>query len=291
MSKSQVGRLCAEIDERVNAFLSRPLEGAWPYLWLDASYLKVREGGRIVGRAVIIAVAVNEDGEREVPGVATGPSEAETFWTEFLRSLADRGLRGVKLVIADDHKGLRAAARRVFNATHQRCRIHRMRNALAHAPARQRTAVAAMLKTIFARETKADAEARREIRWEIVADALREAQPKLGTLMDASRDDVPACIGLRPFLPQTVHRTVCRLRRTGANSHASIGPRSRARTRLSGSTARRSGAPTSSAFGHSLEPMAVMPSLPNDEAIVRLVGAFAIVLEPMAHQWLAAGDR
>ena len=188
MSKSQVSRLCAEIDERVNAFLNRPLEGAWPYLWLDATYVKVREGGRIIRRAVIVAVAVNEDGKREVLGVATGPSEAETFWTDFLRSLADRGLRGVKLVIADDHKGLRAAARRVFNATHQRCRVHWMRNALAHAPAKQRAAVAAMLKTIFAQESKADAEAQ----WDTVADALREKQDKLGTFMDASRDDVLA---------------------------------------------------------------------------------------------------
>jgi transposase-like protein len=188
MSKSQVSRLCAEIDERVNAFLDRPLEGAWPYLWLDATYVKVREGGRIISRAVIIAVAVNEDGKREVLGIATGPSEAETFWTDFLRSLADRGLRGVKLVIADDHKGLRAAARRVFNATHQRCRVHWMRNALAHAPAKQRTAVAAMLKTIFAQESKADAEAQ----WGTVADALRKKQDKLGTFMDASRDDVLA---------------------------------------------------------------------------------------------------
>jgi putative transposase len=130
MSKSQVSRLCAveplsaigprtmTRDERVNAFLSRPLEGAWPYLWLDATYLKVREGGRIISRAVIIAVAVNGEawsatgprtmpnGKREVLGVATGPSEAATFWTDFLRSLVDRGLRGVKLVIADDHKGL-----------------------------------------------------------------------------------------------------------------------------------------------------------------------------------------
>ena len=151
MSKSQVSRLCAEIDERVNAFLCRPLEGAWPSLWLDATYLKVRDGGRIVSRAVIIAVGVNEDGKREVLGVATGASEAEAFWIEFLRSLADRGLRGVKLVIADDHKDLRAAARRVFNATHQRCRVHWMRNALAHAPAKSRAAVAAMLKTISAR--------------------------------------------------------------------------------------------------------------------------------------------
>ena len=188
MSKSQVSRLCTEIDERVNAFLDRPLEGAWPYLWLDATYVKVREGGRIISRAVIVAVAVNEDGKREVLGIATGPSEAETFWPDFLRSLADRGLRGVKLVIADDHKGLRAATRRVFNATHQRCRVHWMRNALAHAPAKQRTAVAAMLKTIFAQESKADAEAQ----WDTVADALREKQDKLGTFMDASRDDVLA---------------------------------------------------------------------------------------------------
>lgn len=188
MSKSQVSRLCAEIDLRVNAFLSRPLEGAWPYLWLDATYLKVRDGGRIVSRAVIVAVAVNEDGKREVLGIATGLSEAEAFWTDFLRSLADRGLRGVKLVIADDHKGLRAAARRVFDATHQRCRVHWMRNALVHAPAKQRSAVAAMLRTIFAQETAAEAIAQ----WDVIADALREKQPKLGALMDASREDVLA---------------------------------------------------------------------------------------------------
>ncbi len=159
--------------------------------------------------AAIVAVAVNEDGKREVPGIATGPSEAEAFWTNFLRSLADRGLRGVKLVIADDHKGLRAAARRVFNATHQGCRVHWMRNALAHAPAMQRTAVAAMLKTIFARESKADAEAR----WDIVADALREKSEKLGTFMDASRDDV-----LAPMW----------------TSRPSTGPRSRPRTHSNG---------------------------------------------------------
>jgi len=94
MSKSQVSRLCAEIDERVNAFLSLPLQGAWPCLWLDATCLEVRDSGRIVSRAVMVAVAVHEDGKREVPGIATGPSEAETFWTDFLRSLADRGLRG-----------------------------------------------------------------------------------------------------------------------------------------------------------------------------------------------------
>jgi putative transposase len=186
ISKSQVSRLCEEIDERVRAFLSRPIEGHWPYLWIDATYLKSRHGGRIVSVAVIVAVAVNLDGRREVLGVATGASEAEVFWTDFLRSLADRGLRGVRLVIADDHKGLRAATRRVFNAGLQRCRVHWARNLLAHAAPKQRTAVAAMVRTIFAQETKAEAFAQ----WDKVADALRDRHDKLGGLMDASREDV-----------------------------------------------------------------------------------------------------
>jgi putative transposase len=186
ISKSQVSRLCAEIDERVNAFLSRPIEGSWPYVWIDATYLKSRKGGRIVSVAVIVAVAVNTDGRREVLGVATGPSEAEVFWADFLRSLADRGLRGVKLVIADDHKGLRAAARRVFHAGLQRCRVHWARSLLAHVGAKQRAAVAAMIRTIFTQETKAEAFAQ----WDKVADALRDKHDKLGALMDAAREDV-----------------------------------------------------------------------------------------------------
>jgi putative transposase len=186
VSKSQVSRLCAEIDERVNAFLSRPIEGSWPYLWIDATYLKSRKGGRIVSVAVIVAVAVNTDGRREVLGVATGASEAEVFWADFLRSLADRGLRGVKLVIADDHKGLRAAARRVFHAGLQRCRVHWARNLLAHVGAKQRAAVAAMIRTIFTQESKAEAFAQ----WDKVADALRGKHAKLGALMDISREDV-----------------------------------------------------------------------------------------------------
>jgi putative transposase len=170
----------------VQAFLARPIEGHWPYLWIDATYLKSRQGGRIVSVAVIVAVAVNTDGRREVLGVATGASEAEVFWTEFLRSLADRGLRGVKLVIADDHKGLRAAARRVFNAGLQRCRVHWARNLLGHAAPKQRAAVAAMIRTIFAQDTKPEAFAQ----WDKVADALRDRHDKLGALMDASREDV-----------------------------------------------------------------------------------------------------
>src|ERR671916_2315179 len=188
ISKSQVSRLCAEIDERVNAFLARPIEGDWPYLWIDATYLKVREAGRIVSVAVIIAVGVKTDGRREVLGVATGASEAEPFWKAFLRSLADRGLRGVKLVIADDHKGLRAAAGKVFHASHQRCRVHWMRNALAHVPPKQRPAAVAMLKTIFAQDSAEAAHAQ----WRQVADALRERFSKLAELMDGAREDVLA---------------------------------------------------------------------------------------------------
>jgi putative transposase len=188
ISKSQVSRLCEDIDERVRAFLSRPIEGSWPYLWIDATYLKSRKGGRVVSVAVIVAVGVNTDGRREVLGVATGASEAEVFWTEFLRSLADRGLRGVRLVVADDHKGLRAAARRVFDAGLQRCRVHWARNLLAHVGAKQRAAVAAMIRTIFAQETKAEAFAQ----WDRVADALRAKHDRLGALMDASREDVLA---------------------------------------------------------------------------------------------------
>src|ERR687897_2665951 len=149
ISKSQVSKLCKEIDERVRAFLNRPLEGDWPYLWLDATYLKVREGGRIVSVAAIIAVAANTDGRREIIGLGIGPSEAETFWSTFLKSLVKRGLRGVKLVISDAHDGLTAAITRVVGATWQRCRVHFMRNALEHVPKGQHTVVAAAIRQAF----------------------------------------------------------------------------------------------------------------------------------------------
>ena len=136
VSKSQVSRLCGEIDDKVNGFLDRSLEGDWPYLWLDATYVNVREAGRIVSVAVTVAVAVNDQGRREVLGMAIGASEAEAFWTEFLRSLARRGLRGVKLLISDDHKGLKAAATRILGATWQRCRVHFGRNLLPMPAAR-----------------------------------------------------------------------------------------------------------------------------------------------------------
>ena len=189
ISKSQVSRLCGEIDERVTAFLNRPIEGEWPYLWLDATYLKVREAGHIVSVAVIIAVAVNTDGRREVLGMAVGTSEAEVFWTGFLRTLTRRGLRGVKLVISDCHEGIKAAAAKTLQASWQRCRVHWMRNALSYVTNKdQRPMVAAMIRTVFA---QGDAKAASE-QWRKVADSLRPKFHKLADMMDGAENDVLA---------------------------------------------------------------------------------------------------
>jgi transposase-like protein len=188
ISKSQVSRLCEEIDERVKAFLDRPIEGDWPYLWIDATYLKVRQNGRIVSVAVIVAVGVNTDGRREVLGMDIGPSEAETFWTGFLRKLARRGLRGVKLVISDAHEGIKAAVAKVLTATWQRCRVHFMRNALAHAGKTGRRVVSAFIATAFAQN---DAEAARR-QWRAVVDQIRPKMAKLATFMDDAEPDVLA---------------------------------------------------------------------------------------------------
>lgn len=118
-----------ELDQKVHAFLDRPIEGDWPYLWIDATYVKVRQNGRIVSVAVIIAVGVNSDGRREVLGMDIGPSEAEPFWTAFLRKLTRRGLRGVKLVISDAHEGIKAAVSKLLCATWQRCRVGPLKKA------------------------------------------------------------------------------------------------------------------------------------------------------------------
>jgi transposase-like protein len=186
ISKSTVSKLCQDIDERVNAFLDRPLEGEWPYLWLDATYLKQREGGRIVSVAAIIAVAANTDGKREIVGLHIGPSEAETFWTGFLKSLHRRGLKGVKLVISDAHEGLKAAIRRVFNASWQRCKVHWMRNALSYVTKTQQSMVSAALRQAFSHPDRATAsQALRH-----VADQLRTKWPKLASFIDNSEADV-----------------------------------------------------------------------------------------------------
>ena len=186
ISKSQVSKLCKDIDERVSAFLDRPLVGEWPYLWLDATYLKQREGGRIVAVAAIIAVAVNTEGKREIIGLHIGPSEAETFWSGFLKSLARRGLKGVKLVISDAHEGLKAAIRRVFGASWQRCRVHWMRNALSYVAKTQQSMVAAALRQAFIQPDRAQAS--QTLRH--VADQLRQKWPKLAAFIDDSEADV-----------------------------------------------------------------------------------------------------
>lgn len=238
ISKSQVSRLCAEIDERVTAFLERPIEGSWPYLWIDATYVKVRQSGRIVSVAVIIAVAVNTDGRREVLGMEVGPSEAEPFWTKFLRSLTRRGLRGVKLVISDSHEGLKKAAAKVLSATWQRCRVHFMRNALAHVGGKQRQMVAAAIRTAFTQETQEAARAE----WRSVADRLRERFPRLGSLMDEAEDDVLAHLAFpKEHWPQ-LHST-------------------NPLERLNGEIKRRTD---------------VVAIFPNEGAIVRLVGAMLL---------------
>ena len=203
ISKSQVSRLCTEIDERLHAFLNRPIEGDWPYLWIDATYMKVREAGRIVSVAVIIAVAVNTDGVREVLGMAVGPSEAEPFWSAFLRSLTRRGLRGVKLVIADSHEGLKAAAAKVLKATWPRCKVHFLRNALAHAGKGQRQMVLAMINTVSAQETLEAAVAQ----WRVLADQLRSKFPKLAAMLDRSEADVLAFMSFPKAHHKQIHST------------------------------------------------------------------------------------
>ena len=227
ISKSQVSRLCAEIDERVQTFLHRPIEGEWPYLWLDATYVKARRDHHIVSVAVIVAMAVNTDGRREVLGMTIGNSEAEPFWTEFLRSLTRRGLRGVKAAIA-----------KVLGATWQRCRVHFMRNALAHAGKTQRRIVSAWIGTAFAQD---DAEAARK-QWRQVADQARPRISKLAALMDHAEADVLADMG---FPAQ--HRT--KLHSTNPLE------------RLNGEIKRRS---------------EVVGIFPNEAAVTRLVGALLL---------------
>ena len=238
ISKSQVSRLCAEIDGKIEAFLNRPLEGDWPYVWLDATYVKMRRDGRIVSAAVIIAVGVNSDGRREVLGMSIGASEAETFWTDFLRKLARRGLRGVKLVVSDAHEGLKAAIAKVLNASWQRCRVHFMRNALAHAGKQGRRVVSAFVGTAFAQDDDTAARAQ----WRQVADQLRPRVKKLAELMDDAEADVLAYMSFPAAHRPKLHST-------------------NPIERLNGEIKRRTD---------------VVGIFPNEEAITRLVGAILL---------------
>jgi transposase-like protein len=238
ISKSQVSRLVEEIDDKVQAFLTRPIEGDWPYLWIDATYVKVRQAGRIVSVAVIVAVGANADGRREVLGLDVGPSEAETFWTDFLRKLARRGLRGVKLVISDAHEGIKAAVSKVLSCTWQRCRVHFMRNVLAHAGRSGRRVVSAFVATAFAQD---DATAARD-QWRRVADQLRPKLPKLAGFLDQAETDVLAYMTFPAAHRAKLHST-------------------NPLERLNGEIKRRT---------------EVVGIFPNEAAIVRLVGAILL---------------
>jgi putative transposase len=238
ISKSQVSRLCGEIDDKIKTFLDRPLEGDWPYVWLDATYLKVRQDGRIVSVAVIIAVGVNGAGRREVLGLTIGASEAETFWTDFLRKLARRGLRGVRLVISDAHEGIKAAVSKVLSASWQRCRVHFMRNVLAHAGKQGRRVVAAFIGTAFAQDDAGAAKAQ----WRQVADQLRPRVPKLAALMDEAETDVLAYMSFPATHRPKLHST-------------------NPIERLNGEIKRRT---------------EVVGIFPNEDAITRLVGAILL---------------
>jgi len=190
ISKSEVSRICAQLDEDVAAWRSRPLDHlTFPYVFLDATYCKVRVNKRVVSRAVVIATGVSADGRREVLGCAVGDSETEAFWTEFLRSLRDRGLTGVQLVISDSHRGLTSAVTTVLQgAAWQRCRVHFMRNALARVSKGEAEMVAAAIRTIFAQPT---AELVRE-QVEVVAGTLAGKFPTVAQLLRDAREDLTA---------------------------------------------------------------------------------------------------
>lgn len=238
ISKSQVSRLCGEIDDKVKAFLARPIEGHWPYLWIDATYVKVRQNGRIVSVAVIVAVGVNSDGRREVLGMESGPPRLRRSGPRSCASSPAGGYAAFKLVVSDAHEGIKATVAKVLNATWQRCRGHFMRNALAHAGKSGRRVVSAFIATAFAQD---DAEAAR-VQWRKVADQLRPKLPKLAGFLDEAETDVLAYM---TFPPQ--HRT--KLHSTNPIE------------RLNGEIKRRT---------------EVVGIFPNEDAIVRLIGAILL---------------
>jgi putative transposase len=188
ISKSRVSELCKELDEEVECFRNRSLEGCYPYVWLDATYVKARQDGRVASTAVVIAVGVNgQSGEREVLGLDVGPSEDGAFWTSFLRSLVARGLSGVRLVTSDAHRGLKNAVAAILaGASWQRCRVHFMRNALSLVPKAAQQMVGATIRTVFAQP---DARSARE-QWRRVSEGFGSRFPRLAELMDEAEEDV-----------------------------------------------------------------------------------------------------
>src|ERR671935_3067537 len=245
ISKRQVSRLCQALDGEVERFRTRRLDGPYPYVWLDATFVKVRDAGRVVSMAVVIAIGVRASGEREVLGLDVGPSEDGAFWTQFLRSLVARGLSGVKLVTSDAHEGLKGAVAAVLQgAARQRCRTHFMRNALALVQKGAQQMVAATIRTVF---VQPDAASARET-WRKVADGFRGRWPKLAQLLDKAEPDVLAYLSF----PQEHWRQIW-----------SNNPQER----LNKEVKRRTD---------------VVGIFPNDRAVIRLVGA---VLAEQHDEW------
>jgi transposase-like protein len=194
MSKDRVSRMCHELDEHVEQFRARPLEGAYPYLWLDAKHLKVRDRGRVVSKALVIAYAVHDTGRREVIGLDLGEVESEAFWTEFLRGLRARGLQGLRLVISDHHEGLKTAIARVLDAPWQRCCVHFVRNMHGHCRPAQRGLVSAALREVFNATDRAEAGRRLT---DVLA-RLESIAPKVCQLLEAAEEDLLAFMAFPP---------------------------------------------------------------------------------------------
>jgi putative transposase len=255
ISKSEVSRICQQLDEVVGAFRTRALDHiGFPYVYLDATYLHVRnkpgKGGQVVSMAVVVATGIAADGSREVLGLDVGDSEDETFWRGFLLSLRQRGLAGVQLVISDQHAGLVKALKRSFQGcSHQRCRVHFARNLLAHIPKSHADMVAAVFRTIFAQPDPAAVSRA----WEEVRDQLAASFPKVGPLMDEAKAEVLAFTAF----PKAHWRKIW-----STNPLERVNKEIKRRSRVVG-------------------------IFPNAAAVIRLVGA---VLIDMHDEWIA-GDR
>jgi transposase-like protein len=254
ISKSQVSRICQDIDAQVQAFLARPLESSgYAYVYLDATYLKGRRGKaqQVCSRAVVVAMGVNADGRRELLGLKVGDSESEVFWADFVAHLKERGLAGVKLVISDAHSGLTKAIRRQLQGSvWQRCRVHFARNLLQCVPKAHQGMVTAALRSVFAQETAEEIESR----WDDLAASLAERFPKAAALMHEAKEDV---LAFRHF-PQPHWKKIW-----STNLLERVNEEIKRRTRVVG-------------------------IFPNDAAITRLVGA--VLLEQHEH-WQLEGRR